>query len=63
MRKLGIVSVIFVLLVVTAAFGLALLRTYVFKPPPGSSDGTLSIQYRADSPHPLGDCAMNSKSV
>ncbi|MBI4963767.1 MAG: hypothetical protein HY913_10875 [Desulfomonile tiedjei] len=36
-RKLKIFTVFFVILVVIAVYGLALLRTYVFKPPPSSS--------------------------
>ncbi|MBI5572119.1 MAG: hypothetical protein HY914_19405 [Desulfomonile tiedjei] len=32
-RKLRIFTVFFVILVILAAYGLALLRTYVFKPP------------------------------
>ena len=36
-RKLKIFTIFFVALVLLAAYGLALLRTYVFKPPPSSS--------------------------
>ena len=32
-RKLRIFTVFFIILVILAAYGLALLRTYVFKPP------------------------------
>jgi len=37
LRKLKIFTVFFIMLVLLAAFGLGLLRTYVFKPPPSSA--------------------------
>lgn len=36
-RKLRIFLVVFIAVVLLASYGLALLRTYVFKPPSGSS--------------------------
>ncbi|MCA1960169.1 MAG: hypothetical protein LDL33_05195 [Desulfomonile sp.] len=36
-RRLRIFTLIFVIAVLIAAYGLALLRTYIFKPAPGSS--------------------------
>ena len=37
MRKLKIFTVFFIALTLLAAYGLALMRTYVFKPPASSS--------------------------
>jgi hypothetical protein len=37
LRKLKIFTVFFIILVLLAAYGLGLLRTYVFKPPPSSA--------------------------
>lgn len=37
MRRLQIFTLGFIVLVLLASYGLALLRTYVFKPPPASS--------------------------
>ncbi len=36
-RNLRIFTVFFIALVLVAAYGVALLRTYAFKPPPASS--------------------------
>ncbi|MEW6110574.1 MAG: hypothetical protein AB1664_00465 [Thermodesulfobacteriota bacterium] len=37
LRKLKAFTVFFIILVILAAYGLGLLRTYVFKPPPSSA--------------------------
>lgn|GEM_PF-1095840 len=39
-RKLRIFTLLFIVGVLVAAYGLALLRTYVFKPPPESSSNS-----------------------
>ncbi len=42
-RKLRIFTVFFIALVLLAAYGLALLRTYTFKPPPEASAGSAAV--------------------
>ena len=49
-RKLGIFTAIFIVVVLLAAYGLALLRTYVFKPPPsGAGNPTTATTFRTSS--------------
>ncbi len=42
-RRLKIFTLLFVILVLLAAYGLALLRTYVFKPPPSAADIPMAV--------------------
>jgi len=42
-RKLRIFTFFFVILVLIAVYGLALLRTYVFKPPPSSAANPAAV--------------------
>lgn len=49
-RKLNIFTFFFVILVLIAVYGLALLRTYTFKPPPGASGIPPAVRYAANGP-------------
>jgi len=50
MRKLRLFTVIFIVVVLLAAYGLALLRTYAFKPlPSGTGNPTTATSFRMSS--------------
>jgi hypothetical protein len=42
-RRMRILTVVFIVLVLLAAYGLALLRTYVFKPPPPAAGISIAV--------------------
>jgi len=48
-RKLRIFTVFFVVFVLLAVYGLALSRTYVFKPPPSSATTPPAVESIATS--------------
>jgi len=55
-RKLRLFTLVFIIGVLVAAYGLALLRTYVFKPPPASSGNSrafVSIEWVTPGPQKL----------
>ncbi len=46
-RRLRVFTVVFIILMLLAAYGLALLRTYAFKPPPSSAGTPAAITEQA----------------
>jgi hypothetical protein len=61
-RNLGIFTLFFVLLVLLAAYGLALLRTYVFKPPPSAAIIPIVVASLEAPQYVKGKIVMNTKT-